>query len=108
MAKTVGNETVGNESAQRGPRRGATRAVSRAGRLRKRKRRRLEAVRSPPLLARGDGLEFPSIFVPENERTFVHLAKTVKKYRNIDFLIFILVFEWFEPAVEKGVFYAVD
>jgi hypothetical protein len=46
-------------------------------RMRKKNRRRLEAAQSPPLLARGDGLEFPSIFVPENERTFVHLAKAV-------------------------------
>ncbi len=29
------------------------------------------------LLARGDQLEFPNVFVPENERTFVHLAQAV-------------------------------
>jgi hypothetical protein len=45
--------------------------------LRKKKRRRVEAVQSPPLLARGDRLKFPSIFVPKNERTFVHLAQAV-------------------------------
>jgi len=35
--------------------------------LRKKKRRRLEAVQSPPLLARGDRLKFPNIFIPESE-----------------------------------------
>jgi hypothetical protein len=45
--------------------------------LRKKKRRHLEAVQSPPLLARGDRLKFPNIFVPENEQTFVHLAQPV-------------------------------
>jgi hypothetical protein len=58
--------------------------------------------------ALSDRLKFPNIFVPENERTFVHLAKAIQEYRNIDFLIFILVFEWLEAAMEKGVFYAVN
>jgi|ERR1700722_15436937 hypothetical protein len=65
-------------------------------------------VRSSPVLALSDRLKFPNIFVPENERTFVHLAKAIQEYRNIDFLIFILVFEWLEAAMEKGVFYAVN
>jgi hypothetical protein len=76
--------------------------------LRKEKRRHLEAVQSSPLLALSGRLKFPNIFVPENERTFVHLAKAIQEYRNIDFLIFIMVFKWFEAAVKKGVFYAVD
>src|SRR5271170_102644 len=62
----------------------------------------------PPLGALGEGLQFPNIFVPENERTFVHLAQAIQEYRNIDVLIFILVFEWLEAAMEKGVFYAVN
>jgi hypothetical protein len=79
-----------------------------ARRLRKEKRRHLEAVRSSPVLALSDRLKFPNILVPENERTFVHLAKAIQEYRNIDFLIFILVFKWLETAMEKGIFYAVD
>jgi hypothetical protein len=76
--------------------------------LRKEKRRHLEAIRSSPLLALSDRLKLPNIFVPENERTFVHFAQAIQEYRNIDVLIFILVFEWLEPAVKKGVFYAVN
>ena len=76
--------------------------------LREEKRRHLEAVRSSPVLALSDRLKFPNIFVPENERTFVHLAKAIQEYRNIDFVIFIVIFEWLEAAVKKGVFYAVD
>jgi hypothetical protein len=45
--------------------------------LRKEKQRYLEAVRSSPPVALGERLEFPNIFVPENERTFVHLAQAV-------------------------------
>ena len=44
-----------------------------------------------PLVALLDRLKFPNIFVPENEQTFVHLAKAIQEYRNIEFLIFILV-----------------
>jgi hypothetical protein len=62
---------------------------------------------SPPVTL-GGRLKFPNIFVPENGRTFVHLAQAVQEYRNIDVLIFILVFEWLEAAMEKGVFYPID
>jgi hypothetical protein len=58
--------------------------------------------------ASGGRLEFPNVFIPESKQAFVHLTQAVEEYRNIDFQIFILVFERLEPAMEKGVFYAVD
>ena len=67
-----------------------------------------KALKCSPPLALSGRFKFPNIFVPENERTFVHLAQAIQEYRDIEFLILILVFEWLESAVEKGVFYAVD
>jgi len=67
-----------------------------------------KAFRYSQLVALRDRLAFPNIFVPENERTLVHLAQAVQEYRNIDFLIFILVFEWLESTVEKCIFYAIN
>ena len=42
--------------------------------------------------ALGDGLEFPDIFVLESKQTFVHFAEAVYEYRDVDFLVFVLVF----------------
>jgi hypothetical protein len=64
--------------------------------------------RYSPLVALGDRLQFADIFVPECKQTFVHLAQAVQEYRNIDFLIVILIFEGLEPSVEESVFYAVN
>jgi hypothetical protein len=104
------NEAPGERLRRGGkPRRSpVTRGLRKERRLRKEKRRHLEAIRSSPLLALSDRVKLPNIFVPENERTFVHLAQAIQEDRNIDVLIFILVFEWLEPAVKKGVFYAVN
>jgi hypothetical protein len=80
----------------------------RCGRLRQRSGVIPTAVGYSPLVALGDWVEFPNIFIPESERPFVHLAQAIQENRNVDFLISILVFERLEPAMEKGVFYAVD
>jgi hypothetical protein len=105
MANTLRGNS-GNESVWRGPLRRKPRAHSGAA-----NRGSEPAVKNEsylPRLALGGWLEFSNIFVPDNKGTFVHLAQAVQEYGNIDFPIFTLVFKWLEPAVEKGVFYAVD
>jgi hypothetical protein len=56
----------------------------------------------------GDSLEFAAIFILQSKRTLVHLAQAVQEYGDVDFLIVVLVFQRFEPAMEKRVFYAID
>ena len=60
------------------------------------------------MLALNDRLEFEIIFIPESNHTLVHLAQAIKEYRNIDFMILVLVLKRLEPAVKKSIFYAVD
>ncbi|HTZ66191.1 MAG TPA: hypothetical protein VMB83_01745 [Roseiarcus sp.] len=83
--------------------------LSFSSRLRHARPRRAASGRKPwdlsPRLAQA--LQFTNIFVCESNQTVVHLAKGVHEYRNIDLLVLVLVFQWLESTVKKGVLYAV-